>query len=915
MRHLLPFNAMPARHDLATQWLACGTGETPEAPALKCRGATLSHMELECFSNRVAHYLIASGIEPGDRVGLCLDRSIELIVALVGILKAGAAYVPLDPAYPAERLAMMVEDAGLHRLLTHSIHARLFADAWVWEDIAADVEKAAKGAVKVEINPESAAYIIFTSGSTGRPKGIEMPHRALANLIEWQLERRTFKPAARVLQYSSISFDVSFQEIATTIASGGTLFLISNDDRKDPRILLRHLIDQRIERLFLPYVALRSIIEAAHAADCYPTGLKETITAGEQLRVDGAVRDFFRRIGGATLDNQYGPSETHVITAQLLEGDPADWPELPSIGTPIKNCGTYILDDNMQPVADGGEGELYLAGRNLAHGYIGREDLTQQVFLPSPFDLPERPVLYKSGDFAKYNTDGSIEFLGRRDHQVKILGHRIEPGEINNTASQLPNIGQCLTHSFRGSDGGLQLVVYYTVREGTAVSFSTLRSHLDARLPDYMVPAFLIQLDEIPYTPSGKVDLKALPKPSIENSRYAGEEVRYESETEKEISSIWSELLGIDDIPRVADFFELGGDSLRAVTLFLKIQQHFGQNLPLATLAHASTIADIAKVIDGGSDAPDLSAYRSLTMIQQGEEDVVPLFLVHGGQGNVLVFNRFARMLDSRQPVYAFQWSGWDGHRGEAEIKKMAHAYKEELLRFHPEGPIRLGGYCIGGLIAIELVHLLEQAGKEIAYPLVVWDSPNLESIHYRKDEPWDSTNTIESFNKMKAQLEVIRIETSADPDRVPKSNYKPSRGKAALIRKMPGLMQVLRAGKEFKQYLKTLPVRITIIATLLGGKRLPMELRSGYCLVTMVRAVKRHRSTKFNGNMLYFRSDCVVGRFFGLTGWWDDPFLGFAELCNGEFEAHAIGGGHTDVLDIPEMGEIVNRVFLGSEK
>jgi amino acid adenylation domain-containing protein len=833
-----------------------------------------------------------------------------MVAVLIGILKAGAAYVPLDPDYPQERLAMMTEDALPRLSLVHSAHACLFANALVWERVAGEVADQSAEPVEVGIDPECTAYIIFTSGSTGRPKGIEMPHRALANLIEWQLERNSFKPGARVLQYSSISFDVSFQEIATTIASGGLLHLISNNDRQDPRILLRHLVGQRVERLFLPYVALRSIIEAAHVAGTYPEALKETITAGEQLRIDASVRAFFAKIGGATLDNQYGPSETHVITAQLLEGDPADWPSLPGIGTPLKNCGTCILDENMQPVADGVPGELYLAGRNLAHGYIQREDLTRKVFVPSPVGSPERPVLYKTGDLASYNPDGSIEFLGRCDHQVKVRGHRIEPGEINNAVAAFPGVGQCLTHTVGEAGGILQLATYYTVTSGTVADPVGLRRYLADILPDYMVPAFLIEIDGIPYTPSGKVDLKSLPKPSIDNSQYAGEDIRYETETEEVLAGVWSELLGLDGIPRTADFFELGGDSLRAVTLFLKIQQNFGRDLPLATLTHASSIAELAGLVDGQGDAPDLSEYRSLTMIQQGDGNVVPLFLVHGGQGNVLVFNDFSKRLGPNQPVYAFQWSGWDGYRGECDICEMASTYKEELLRFHPEGPVRIGGYCIGGLIAIELARQLEDTGKEIAFPLVVWDSPNLESIHYRKDEPWDSDKTITAFNQMKSGLNEIRIETAPGNYDVPNSDFAPPAGKGALLRSFPGLIQLLRAGKQFKNYLQALPIRIKVLSFLLRGHPLSMELRAGYCLATMVKAVKRHRSAKYGGDMLYFRSDCVVARYFGLTGWWDDPFLGFAELCEGRFEAHAIGGGHTDVLNIPEMGEIVKRTL-----
>ncbi|MEA2069601.1 MAG: alpha/beta fold hydrolase, partial [Verrucomicrobiota bacterium] len=384
--------------------------------------------------------------------------------------------------------------------------------------------------------------------------------------------------------------------------------------------------------------------------------------------------------------------------------------------------------------------------------------------------------------------------------------------------------------------------------------------------------------------------------------------------TEVGLSKVWNELLGLDGIPRSADFFELGGDSLRAVTLFLKIQQRFGKDLPLATLTHASTIAGLAKLIDGEGDAPDLSGYRSLQMIQQGDASVAPLFLIHGGQGNVLVFNGFAKSLDPRQPVYAFQWPGWDGFAGSSDVDELADDYCEELGRFLPEGPVRLGGYCIGGLVAVAMARRLGTAGRKVLGPLVVWDAPNLKSSRYRKEEPWDSASVIADFNGMKEQLKAIRIPTTFDDANVPNSDFTPPAGRGAMIRKVPGLITLLRVGKALRHNRRQAPRRRKTADYLKNGEALPMGLRPEYCLDCMVKAAKHHRSSGHAGDMLYFRSDCVVSRYFGLNGWWNDPFLGFAELCEGNFEAHAIGGGHTDVLDIPEMEAIVREKFQGLE-
>ncbi len=893
--------AEPPRFATVNRWMAYGFALSPDQSALSFQGVEVGYRELDALSNRIANYLIGHGVRHGDCVGMCLDRSSEMVAVLIGILKAGAAYVPLDPAYPSDRLSMMVEDARLHCLLSHARHARLFDQAMVWENIIDEIAAESPAPSGVEVGPESVAYVIFTSGSTGRPKGVAMPHRALANLIEWQLERDTFKPGARVLQYTSISFDVSFQEMITTLVSGGTLYLMGNEDRRDPRKLLRQLVDQRIERLFLPYVAMRSMIEAAHMIETYPVFLKETITAGEQLRVDDPVRAFFKKMEGASLDNQYGPSETHVITAQLLEGNPDDWPDLPSIGTPLKNCGAFILDGNMKPVADGETGELYLAGRNLAQGYIHREDLTKNVFIRNPLDESGTSLLYKTGDLASYNPDGTIAFLGRRDHQIKVRGHRVEPGEINNAVSAFPGIGQCLTHLIGEAGGVSQLATYYTDKSGAGIDGSALREHLEKKLPEYMVPAFLIEISGVPYTPSGKVDLKALPKPSVGNSLYADEEVRYNTDIEKGLAVIWSELLGLDGIPSSADFFELGGDSLRAVTLFLRIQQQFDVDLPLSTLLQSSTLGALARQIADKGENSDFSGCRSLRLIQRGADGVVPIFLVHGGDGQVLLFGEFAKNLGADQPVYGFQWTGLDGGRGEASVRKMAEAYTRELLEHFPEGSIRMGGYCLGGLIAIEMVHLLRNTGVEVLEPLIVIDSPNLQAKAYTPRSPCATRSAMAEFERVRAELarQNILKDTRIHSVYVPQD--APSGAIGWLKRSYPySLVREARTHARLKKLSKQA----------LKGNTVPYSSRGWYGGQTAVKAARNHKSRGFKGAVLYLRSGLCHGAEMLLSGWWTSLYLGFDELCEGEFDGHVLGGGHDEILKRPEVAEIVKKAI-----
>ena len=694
--------------------------------------------------------LLRQGVRPGDRVGLCIDRSLALVAGLVGIIKCGAAYVPLDPTYPRDRLEVMQQDAALTLTLVSRRHhdwiAAAGAKARIWEELAdaLDDEQTVTDADATmfddEVDPERAVFIVFTSGSTGRPKGVELPHRAIANLVEWQLARRSFRPAARLLQYSSISFDVSLQEIASTLASGGHLFMVADEQRRDARQLLRLLDELRIERLFLPFVALRSLVEVARHGDGLPRSLTEVITAGEQLRVDDALRDVFAARPGITLDNQYGPSETHVITAHLLDGDPRDWPDLPPIGSAISGCEVLLLDEDESPVADGDVGEMYLGGRNLAHGYIGRPDLTAERFVTIADDHGEDRY-YRSGDLARLDQAGELHFQGRADHQVKIRGHRVEPGEINAVASRMPGVAQCLSHTFHKESGAPFIVTYYVAGgsasaddggAATPVTPAELRQHLRAHLPDYMVPAFVIQLDRIDLGPSGKANLQALPDP-----RHGGTIAvpDYATDTERRLAAIWSDVLEFPNLAPEVDFFDLGGDSLAAVTLFLRIAEEFDTELPLATITRASTLRALASRIDAHGSLGD-DHYRSLQVLQDGEPGVAPLILVHGGGGNVLIFSELAVNLGPEQPVYAFQWSGWDGHRGEATVADMADAYVRELRRFAPDGPYRLGGHCIGGLIAIEMAHRLTELGVEIEGPLIVSDAPNLAARSHRTGEP-----------------------------------------------------------------------------------------------------------------------------------------------------------------------------------
>jgi amino acid adenylation domain-containing protein len=899
-------------------WLQRGAQIDPEAPAVQDPDHCLSYRELDELTDGVAADLRRHGVVPGDRVGLCIDRSVALVAGLVGIVKAGAAYVPLDPTYPRDRLEIMQQDAALTLTLVAERHhdwiASTGAKTRVWEELFEALDDDHE-VIDVDIDPESAVFIVFTSGSTGRPKGVEMPHRAIANLIDWQLARRSFRPRARTLQYSSISFDVSLQEISTTLGSGGLLLMVPNEERRDARQLLRLLEELKIERLFLPFVALRGLVEVAQRGGGLPESVTEIITAGEQLRVDDALREVFAARPDVSLDNQYGPSETHVITAHLLDGDPWKWPDLPPIGTAISNGEVLLLDEDGQPVAEGDVGELYLGGRSLAHGYIGRPDLTAERFVTLAGDHGEQRY-YRSGDLGRFDDRGEIHFQGRADHQVKIRGHRVEPGEINAVASRMPGVTQCLSHTFHKASGAPFIVTYYVTadaewndsEERLAVTPAELRRHLREHLPSYMVPAFVVRLDRIDLGPSGKANLQTLPDPRHSSVQ---EPPVHSTDTERKLAAIWSDVLEFPNLPPDADFFDLGGDSLAAVTLFLRIAEEFDVELPLATISQAPTLRALAARIDGRGSLTD--GYRSLQVLQEGEPGVPPLVLVHGGGGNVLIFSELAANLGPSQPVYAFQWSGWDGHRGEATVADMADAYVSELRRFAPDGPYRLGGHCIGGLIAIEMAHRLVELGAEIDGPLIVSDAPNLAARSHQAEDPDSDGATEQRFEAMvEALLARVPPELRTDGWRGPTRTTRGAGAAStpprldpirATLHKYPWM---LRAAKSTRTKLQVARIELTVHL----GRELPMDRRLLYCTETMTRTAKRHRPRPWTGDVLYFRTATFAAKEMALEGWWDDIEMGFGELCAGRFESHVVGGRHNEPLKLPWVAQRISEAL-----
>ncbi|MDT8914694.1 non-ribosomal peptide synthetase [Amycolatopsis sp. PS_44_ISF1] len=587
---------------------------TPDALALVSGGERVTFGELNARANRIAWALREHGVGPDDVVGLLLPRGPALIVALLGVLKAGGAYLPLDRELPDERLHYMLGNAGTTLAVTN-------------EELAARLPGGVRpvlGGGAPTGNPprvttaDHLIYVIYTSGSTGRPKGVAMAHRPLRNLIAWQLGRCGV--AGPTLQFSAINFDISFQELFTSWLGGESVALVTEEQRRDGGQLLDAMIEAGTRRLFCPPMVLEQIAQAAADRDVLPP-LREIQTAGEQLHLGDEVLDLLDRLPDVRVDNQYGPTEAHVITAHRLTGDPYGWPAAPPVGTPIAGTRVHVLDEDLRPVPVGLPGEVYVGGVCLARGYLNRSDLTADRFRPDPFGTEPGARLYRTGDVASWGDDGALRFHGRADDQVKIRGYRIEPGEVEAVLAAHPRVREAAVVPVELVPGDLRLAAY-VVAAGEAPPDHVLRAHLEQRLPDYMVPGYLVFLPSLPLTGPGKLDRKALPRPDREAGAVRGYTAPRDR-AEAAMAEIWAAVTGLPRVGAHDDFFELGGHSLLATRVIARVNREFGLELPLRAIFSHRTVARLTAAVHGGpAPAPTRAPLRP----RAGDGPALPSF-------------------------------------------------------------------------------------------------------------------------------------------------------------------------------------------------------------------------------------------------------------------------------------------------
>ncbi len=593
---------------------------TPDHIAVESAHQHLTYAQLDACASHVAGRLRDHGVVPGTLVALCAERSPDLVIGVLAILKAGGAYVPLDVSYPQERLALLLNDSQAPVILTQP-HLVAMLPSHTACVVLFDVAMTPATFPYAENldrppGPETLAYVLYTSGSTGQPKGVAMPHAPLYNVIAWQIQRPPFQWGARTLQFSPISFDVSFQEIFSTWCSGGTLVLVPDGTRRDPAALLDYIAIQQIERLFLPFVALQRLAEAV-SNNPRSLALREVITAGEQVQIGPAIVRMFEQIPDCTLHNQYGPTETHVVTEYTLSGSASCWPALPPIGTAIPNCETYVLNERLQPVGTGDVGDLYLGGACLARGYLHQPDLTAERFVPHPFSTKATARLYKTGDLVRVLPDGILAFVGRSDQQVKIRGYRIEPGEIECALLRHPHIREAVVVARPDHTGSAHLVAYLVIEPDSHVHASAVRRFLADILPDALIPSAVVCLGQLPTTPSGKVDRRALPAPPTTRPDIETTFVAPSTSLEQTIAGIWRTVLNLDQVGTADNFFDLGGHSIHAMQVIVRLGQILQHDVPLYWLFDTPTVAALADRLDSAT----MSAVAQTPLLQTTVRD------------------------------------------------------------------------------------------------------------------------------------------------------------------------------------------------------------------------------------------------------------------------------------------------------
>jgi amino acid adenylation domain-containing protein len=834
---------------------------TPDATAVIFDGNSLTYRQLNQRANRLAHLLRSAGVGANSLVAVFLERSVELPAVLLAIHKAGGATLPLDPAYPQERLAFMLEDARpqvivtQNKLTAHLPKTGILTHCIDGERIDGDQPESAGQNLAPLSSPGDLAFVRYTSGSTGKPKGVRILQRSVVNTLTYLSQQPGIKPNDRLLAITTISFDISDVEMFLALIAGAQVIVVSSETAADGNLLLDKVKQYQPTLMQATPTTWRMLLLAGWQGSA---DLK-IITGGEALSPD-LKADLLKRCD--QLWNLYGPTETAIysIGGRMLPED-----QRITIGKPIFNTHVYILDGHMQPVPVGITGSIYIGGDGVSPGYLERPELDAERFMANPFVPDDR--LYATGDLGRYLPDGQVEYLGRSDQQVKVRGYRIELGEIETVLKQHPGVRDVVMAAVADAFGSQDIVCYF-IPAGADLPLSSLRMFLAGRLPAFMIPARFIQVDSFPLLPNGKVDRKTLASlraAALTSSTKA----LPANEIESELLSLWRELLGEREIGVSDNFFDLGGHSLMAVRLFSRIEKKFHQRIPLSALFQHGSIQHLASLIQTNEGV--YSAQAIVPIQPPGSQK--PLYLLPGQGGSVLYFRELAVLLGADQPVYGLQsmlpGGGWQVESVEA----VAADFVRELRAFQPEGPYRIAGHSFGGFVALEMGRQLVAAGQELAL-LVLFDSMPLAS--FRKPKP--------------AHLQALHLF-----DRVRYHFNNLAR----------------RKGRERQEYLAELTHNLMLrnFGRPIGG----LADNEFFAKVSpsdqVPMALARYKPARYPFGFTVFQ----VTEHAWIKRW--DPILDWQDHMDGKLTVYTVPGDHVTMLDSPHDGEVARLLRICLEQ
>lgn len=898
---MIPLLTSPERHQLLVEWNAtkreyprdtplaalmeAQAERAPDAIAVVYGEQRLTYRALNEHANRLAHRLLRLGVKPREKVGIAIERSPELIAGILATLKAGAAYVPIDPAYPLEHRDFIMRDCGIRFLLIAPRSEPIatecaieFIDAGKDPGNGSDLDGKNPPAIARQDWP---AYVMYTSGSTGRPKGVEITQRGIVRLVVGS-EFAELNEKQVFLQLAPISFDASTFEIWGALLHGAQLVLFTGS-LPDADEIGTALSQYKVTTLWLTASLFNTIVDTDPGI---LAPVSQLLVGGEALSAPHVIRAL-RALPKTKLINGYGPTECTTFSCcytipRNIDSASASIP----IGRPIANTKTYNLDSNLQPLPIGVVGNLYIGGDGLALGYLNQPELTRESFIPNPF-LP-RERIYKTGDLVRYLPDGNLEFVGRADQQIKMRGYRIEPGEIETALQEQPEIDQAVVMAREDTPGDKRLVAYLVASSGKALATDEVRKRLQLRLPDFMLPSAYVLLEQLPMSPNGKIDRKALPAPTKTHAAPTYSFSAPRNLIEEKLAGIWAEVLGVQEVGIRDDFFELGGHSLKAVRLIAKIRAAFPQSQPsLAVLLKAPTVEQFAETLRVGQ-----AEWSYLVPLREGSGRP-PFFCVHGAGGNVLDMRELAMAMPADQPFYCLQARGLDGHSAPfSSIEEAAECYVEQIRRVQSHGPYFLGGRSYGGIVAFEMAQRLRMAGEVVSVVALI------DTYNYAYGSFLSRTALLYYNSKyfLRRVIHHIRILGRMKPRTW--SHYLA--GRARIFLHLAGnVARIARGGKGTLFPTKGLGNELQIHA----GHRELEEILSRVQAASIA-AIRDYIPKPYDGPLLLFRASVQNEK-----NPYNDETLGWHPVALGGVTVCVVDGDHQSILYNPAVAEIAKKL------